>query len=76
MNHLVKNKSVHSLTVLPVTASAELLTRIKNSAKKKGFLLGEGYGDLRATTFRIANFPALKNSEVQSLMRFLKITLH
>jgi phosphoserine aminotransferase len=76
INHLVENKSVHSLTVLPITATPALLTKIKASAKKKGFLLGEGYGDLKATSFRIANFPALKNSEVKSLMRFLKITLH
>lgn len=72
INHLVKNKSVHSLTVLPITAMAALLTSIKASAKKKGFLLGEGYGDLKSTTFRIANFPAIKNTEITALMKFLK----
>jgi phosphoserine aminotransferase len=73
LQHLVKNLHVHSLTVLPVISNnPDGLIKIKSDAKKKGFLLGEGYGDLKATTFRIANFPALKNSEITLLMKFLK----
>lgn len=73
INHLVRNKSVHSLTVLPIISSdANELAKIKSIAKKKGFLLGEGYGDLKSTTFRIANFPAIKNTEITALMKFLK----
>ena len=45
---------------------------IKIKAKKKGILLGEGYGEWKPSSFRIANFPALENSEIQILMRFLK----
>lgn len=71
LNHLVKNKSVRSFTVLPIEGTPESINKIKKSAKKQGFLLGEGYGELKATTFRIANFPALKNNEIQSLKRFL-----
>jgi len=70
--HLVKNKPVHSFTVLPVTSEPETIKKIKLNAKKKGFLLGEGYGELKSTTFRIANFPALKNAEMKSLMKFLQ----
>lgn len=73
IQHLIKNTAVHSHTVLPIiSTSTDGLTKIKTTAKKKGFLLGEGYGELKATTFRIANFPALKNSEISSLMNFLK----
>jgi len=73
IQHLVKNKNIHSYTVLPIISSdATVLAKIKTTAKKKGFLLGEGYGDLKSTTFRIANFPAIKNSEITSLMSFLK----
>ena len=67
---LVKNKLVHSLTVLPIEGDPEALNKIKQNAKRKGFLLGEGYGDLEAITFRIANFPAIKNIEINSLKRF------
>ena len=71
LKHLVKNKSVHSYTVLPIDGKPEIISKIKITAKKKGFLLGEGYGDLKATTFRIANFPALKNVEIKKLKGFL-----
>jgi phosphoserine aminotransferase len=70
LKHLVKNKTVHSFTVIPIAGDTESIANIKKLAKKKGFLLGEGYGDLKTSTFRIANFPALKNSEIGSLRRF------
>ncbi|MDH4092228.1 MAG: aminotransferase class V-fold PLP-dependent enzyme [Cyclobacteriaceae bacterium] len=70
--HLVKNKAVQSYTVIPVSASPEVAQTIKSQAKKKGMLLGEGYGIWKANTFRIANFPALKKKELKKLMRFLK----
>ncbi|HEU5289990.1 MAG TPA: aminotransferase class V-fold PLP-dependent enzyme [Cyclobacteriaceae bacterium] len=71
LKHLVKNKTVHSYTVLPIEGDPSSITKIKKNGKKQGFLLGEGYGDLKATTFRIANFPALKNAEIAKLKRFL-----
>lgn len=71
LKHLVKNKAVHSFTVVPVKGDSETINKIKQNARKKGFLLGEGYGDLKSTTFRIANFPALKKVEINGLMRFL-----
>ena len=71
LKHLVKNKTVHSYTVLPIEGDPLSVSKIKRSAKKQGFLLGEGYGDLKETTFRIANFPAIKNAEIAKLKRFL-----
>jgi phosphoserine aminotransferase len=67
---LVDNHSVRSLTVLPIEASAAQVQRIKKEAMKKGLLLGEGYGDFKATTFRIANFPALQQKEIALLKKF------
>lgn len=71
LKHLIKNKEVHSYTVLPIEGDPSSISKIKKNGKKQGFLLGEGYGDLRATTFRIANFPAIKNVEITKLKRFL-----
>jgi len=71
IQHLVHNNEVHSFTVLPVTGSTESIDLIKRSARKKDLLLGEGYGDLKSSTFRIANFPAIKTSEINTLMKFL-----
>lgn len=70
LNHLISNKAVHSYTVIPIEASPEAITKIKKNAKKHGFLLGEGYGELKPTTFRIANFPAIKNQEIMRLKNF------
>ena len=72
LSHLIKNKSVQSYTVLPIEADIKLIKKIKASAKKNGYLLGEGYGDLKNTTFRISNFPALKQNEIRGLMKLLK----
>lgn len=71
IRHLVDTKAVRSYTVVPVTAPADTIQSIKASAKRKGFLLGEGYGDWKQTTFRIANFPALKRKEIKELMQLL-----
>jgi phosphoserine aminotransferase len=71
LHHLIRNKTVHSFTVLPLEADKKTIEKIKKAAKAKGFLLGDGYGDLKSTTLRIANFPALKSTEVKRLMQFL-----
>ncbi len=72
LQHLVQNQDAHSFTVLPITTSEKNIVRIKRDAKEAGFLLGEGYGDLKTSTFRIANFPALKKKEIEKLKSFLE----
>jgi phosphoserine aminotransferase len=72
LQHLIGNPATHSTTVIPVKGTPEAILEIKTRAKKKGLLLGEGYGDWKTTTFRIANFPALKQTEIDLLKRFLE----
>lgn len=72
IGHLVDTKTVRSYTVIPITAPIDVIQSIKDTAKRKGFLLGEGYGDWKPSTFRIANFPALKKKEIKGLMRLLE----
>jgi phosphoserine aminotransferase len=72
VRHLIRNEAVRSHTVIPVAAEPALIARIKSDARKKGLLLGEGYGTWKEETFRIANFPALKKREIRELMGFLK----
>lgn len=72
IRHLVANHAAHSWTVIPVTADEPSVTSIKATARDQGFLLGEGYGKLKPSTFRIANFPAIRNSEIRKLQVFLK----
>jgi len=68
----IQNPRVRSNTVITISGKPELLSEVKNKAKKEGLLLGEGYGSLKETTFRIANFPALKKNEIKKLKDFLK----
>jgi phosphoserine aminotransferase len=72
INFLIKNKTVRSFTVVPLEGEEGMITTIKTLAKQKGLLLGEGYGDLKKNTFRIANFPALQLKEINLLKNFLK----
>lgn len=71
LNLLIKNHSVRSHTVLAIESTPSLIEKVKTQAIKRGFLLGDGYGELKSTTFRIANFPALRKSEIAQLMDFL-----
>jgi phosphoserine aminotransferase len=68
---LIDNSKVRSLTVIGITATEKLIKRIKRQSKRAGFLLGEGYGDYKNITFRIANFPTLKAKEVKALQKQL-----
>jgi phosphoserine aminotransferase len=67
-----ENGAVLSDTVITLKASEAVVKKIKLSAKKSGLLLGEGYGALNPTTFRIANFPAINQKEIKALLVFLK----
>ncbi len=69
---LIGNAAVRSYTVLPVQADAKTIDKLKKSMQAKGFLLGSGYGELKATTIRIANFPAIKDREIKALMKAMK----
>jgi phosphoserine aminotransferase len=74
LQHLVANEGVRSLTVLAIRVKEGQgdIAALKTQAKKAGFLLGEGYGDLKKDTFRLANFPAIRSKEVQKLVVFLR----
>jgi len=71
LQHFISNEEARSFTVIPVQAKATLVAAIKSRAKKNNLLLGEGYGELKSSTFRIANFPAIKRHEIKTLKKFL-----
>lgn len=68
----IQNPAVRSNTVITIAATEERVTAIKKSAKEAGFELGSGYGKLKNSTFRIANFPALTHDEIADLKSFLQ----
>ena len=69
---LVDNPATRSTTVMAIAGSEELIIQVKKEAEKRGMQLGGGYGPLKATSFRIANFPAITDEEFDALIEFLK----
>jgi phosphoserine aminotransferase len=72
---LIQNPRVQSDTVVAVSGTEEHLTELKAKAKAEGIHLGNGYGTWKPYTFRIANFPAITDEEVNILKDFLKRTV-
>ena len=72
LDFLVTNPACRSRTVLGVSGEEEFIKEIKKAAEAKGMTLGGGYGPLKPTSFRIANFPAVTDREFEALLRFLK----
>jgi phosphoserine aminotransferase len=68
---LIQNEKVRSTTVLAVEGDVEMVAGIKAEAKASGILLGAGYGKWKPNTFRIANFPAYTDDQVNILVEFL-----
>ena len=69
---LVKNPKVRSSTVITINDEETFIKNIKEKAKKAGIILGNGYGVWKNTTFRIANFPAITDDEIEQCRFFLQ----
>ena len=69
---LIENQEVRSPTVLAVQAGENFIKNIKAKARKEGILLGNGYGAWKNSTFRIANFPAIPETDFAMLRDFIK----
>ena len=69
---LIRNPEVRSKTVLPIEGKPEDIEQIKKVAKGEGLYLGNGYGQWKNNTFRIANFPAHTQKEIDQLRDFLR----
>ena len=67
---LINNERVRSDTVFAVSHKDP--AKVRKLAFGSSILLGAGYADLKKTTFRVANFPAIKKREVEKLRTFFK----
>ncbi|MFD2569324.1 aminotransferase class V-fold PLP-dependent enzyme [Spirosoma soli] len=68
---LITDPAVRSDTVIAVEGAEADIKAVKVAAQQAGITLGNGYGDWKYTTFRIANFPAIAQKEIETLMQFL-----
>lgn len=69
---LINDPAIRSDTVIAVEGSESPIKAIKGAAQQAGITLGNGYGDWKNTTFRIANFPAITDEEIETLREFLR----
>lgn len=69
---LVSNPAVRSDTVLAVQGTARRIADLKNRCQAAGITLGNGYGPWKDTTFRLANFPAITDEEIEALQKVLR----
>lgn len=69
---LVANEATRSTTVLAVSGKEAEIASVKKAAEKQGMQLGSGYGPLKPTSFRIANFPAITDDEFDRLIDFIR----
>ena len=67
---LIEEEHLRSRTVFAIQYQKP--EKLKHLASEAGFTLGNGYGKWAETTFRIANFPAIKKKEIESLSAFLR----
>ncbi len=62
--------TVHrSTTVRTVSADPDWISRAKEACKHDGITLGTGYGKIKSSTLRIANFPAITEHMLEKLFK-------
>ena len=66
----IHNPETRSTTVIGLHGEPALIEEIKAKAKEAGLHLGSGYGPLKNTTVRIANFPAVPDAAMEALVQF------
>ncbi|MBB3839734.1 phosphoserine aminotransferase [Runella defluvii] len=69
---LVTNNATRSDTVIAVKGEPQAIAALKKEATLAGITLGNGYGEWKNNTFRIANFPAIEDEEIEQLRSFLR----
>ena len=70
---LIGEKAHRSDTVIAVSGDEPAIKAVRIAAQQAGITLGNGYGDWKNTTFRIANFPAITDEEISTLKQFLRL---
>ncbi|WP_375418016.1 aminotransferase class V-fold PLP-dependent enzyme [uncultured Hymenobacter sp.] len=66
---LIENPDTRSTTVLALQGAAPQIEDVRRQALEAGLYLGSGYGPLKATSLRIANFPAVPDAAMEQLVQ-------
>lgn len=69
---VVDNENTRSDTVFAIKSDKDRLKALKAKAKEQDIILGNGYGEWKENSFRIANFPALTDQDFERLKNVLR----
>jgi phosphoserine aminotransferase len=69
---LIQNPLVRADTVIAIGGSEEQIKAVKALTKAQNITLGNGYGSWKNTSYRIANFPAIEDFEIEKLKDVLR----
>lgn len=69
---LVSTADNRSRTVVTISCEANYMADLKELSKNQGYLLGNGYGQWKDNTFRLANFPAVSDLAWDWALEFVK----
>ena len=75
ITHFVQDEVHRSKTVFTLNAPEKFITKIHSTSQAADMVIGKGYGKLKPKCFRIANFPAVTQKNMEKLIDFLKKNL-
>ncbi|MEI8230394.1 MAG: aminotransferase class V-fold PLP-dependent enzyme [Candidatus Peregrinibacteria bacterium] len=67
----VEKPDIRSISIACIQGEEAAIEQLHSRAKEQNMLLGKGYGKIKATTARIALFPAIGEKELQRLLEIL-----
>ena len=68
---LVKSRENRAESINTITGSEENIEKIHKISRDLGVVLGSGYGKLKKTTFRLANFPNIKMADLEKFAEII-----
>jgi phosphoserine aminotransferase len=68
---LIQNTDTRANTVIAVAGEPVAIEALKKRATQHQITIGNGYGEWKSHSFRIANFPAIEDWEIEKLKRIL-----
>ncbi len=69
---LIDNEKIRSNTVIALKSTSGIIEKIHELSTDTGITFGKGYGNLKTTSFRIANFPSILKKEIEYCQYFLR----
>jgi phosphoserine aminotransferase len=68
---LIKNSALRSETIIAVKGEQKNIAAFKTHCAAQNYIIGNGYGNYKDDTFRIANFPSHQPEEIHFLQQLL-----